>query len=129
MQLSGCIITDQDDKILLLHRTNPREQWEVPGGKIEKGEDSRAAAIREINEELGVSVKIDKLLGQKKFTEDNVSMNYFWYKAEIMSGKPKIMEPEKFNGFKYFSTDELLQNSITISIGTQNFLAMLKSKI
>jgi 8-oxo-dGTP diphosphatase len=34
--------------------------WELPGGKVEPGEDERAALVREIGEELGVSVVLHR---------------------------------------------------------------------
>lgn len=57
--LAGCIIKDTKKRILLIHRnTAKRTHWEIPGGKIEKGETAAAAASREIQEELGVEVNI-----------------------------------------------------------------------
>ena len=36
--------------------------WEFPGGKIEEGESAEAALIREIGEELGVSIEVLRAL-------------------------------------------------------------------
>ena len=45
----------KDEKILLVRvRDNPH--WYLPGGKIEPGESSEAALVRELAEELGISL-------------------------------------------------------------------------
>ncbi len=36
--------------------------WELPGGKVEEGEDPAAAVVRELREELGVEVRVDDIL-------------------------------------------------------------------
>jgi len=38
-------------------------QWALPGGRIDEGEDAVAAAIRETDEELGVRLSPDRVLG------------------------------------------------------------------
>lgn len=127
--LAGCIIQDKEGKILLLHRNTPvRIQWETPGGKIENGEDSKTAAKREIKEELGIVVDILYEIGKKEFLEDNFTMNYIWYKAEIVKGEPKLKE-KKFDKLGYFSWQELRSRK-DLSQNTQNLVkAYFEGKI
>ena len=49
----------KDGKWLLMYR---RKKWDLPKGKLDKGENSRTAAIREIEEETGVRASVkDKI--------------------------------------------------------------------
>ncbi|HLT84189.1 MAG TPA: (deoxy)nucleoside triphosphate pyrophosphohydrolase [Phototrophicaceae bacterium] len=52
-------------QLLAARRSAPRELaglWELPGGKVEPGEDPQAALHREIREELGVTLTLGRLL-------------------------------------------------------------------
>lgn len=42
---------------------HPVRGWEFPGGQVENGENIIDALFREIKEETGISVKVDKLVG------------------------------------------------------------------
>jgi 8-oxo-dGTP pyrophosphatase MutT (NUDIX family) len=50
----------QDGRVLLLE--NERAEWELPGGKLEPGEDPAACVVREISEESGWQVTAGPLL-------------------------------------------------------------------
>src|SRR5688572_13711719 len=98
LYLAGCIIQDRQGRILLLHRNTPkRVQWEIPGGKVDEGEDPAVAATREIKEELSVDVAIVRPLGDRHFVEDDFTMHYTWFSALITAGTPKVAEPVTFD--------------------------------
>jgi 8-oxo-dGTP diphosphatase len=56
----ACALIDADNRVLVTQRPEGKALaglWEFPGGKLEPGERPEAALIRELNEELGVTVK------------------------------------------------------------------------
>jgi 8-oxo-dGTP pyrophosphatase MutT (NUDIX family) len=58
------LFLDEDGRVLLLETTY-KEDWELPGGVVEPGETPRAAAEREVAEEVGLVVE----LGQPLITD------------------------------------------------------------
>jgi ADP-ribose pyrophosphatase YjhB (NUDIX family) len=61
----ACSILEMDSKIVLLRRgIQPQKgKWVMPGGYVDRGEEVKAAAIRETEEECGVKTRINMLLG------------------------------------------------------------------
>jgi len=53
---AGVLLSDTQGRVLLVEPTY-KAHWEVPGGVVEADESPRAAAVREIDEELGLSVR------------------------------------------------------------------------
>jgi mutator protein MutT len=53
------VVFSGDQAVLLL---NPRNEWELPGGKLELGETPRECVAREVAEELGLPVQVGPLL-------------------------------------------------------------------
>lgn len=67
-----CIILKFKDKILFT-RMNNVPFYCLPGGHVELGESTVEATIRECKEELGIDIKIDKLVAihENFFTRDD----------------------------------------------------------
>jgi ADP-ribose pyrophosphatase YjhB (NUDIX family) len=58
---AGVLITDDLDRVLLL-QPSYKSTWEIPGGIVEEGESPRAAARREVREEIGLERELGSLL-------------------------------------------------------------------
>ncbi|ESQ92970.1 NTP pyrophosphohydrolase [Asticcacaulis sp. AC460] len=53
-------LVDSEGRVLIAQRPDGKQlagQWEFPGGKVEPGETPEDALIRELDEELGITVK------------------------------------------------------------------------
>lgn len=60
----NCTCGSSDNKIFATQRGYGefKDGWEFPGGKIEEGETSEQALVREIKEELDTDIKVGKLI-------------------------------------------------------------------
>ena len=66
--------------------------WEFPGGKIEPGETSQQALVREIREELATEIKVGELIDtiEYDYPDFHLSMNCFW--CEVVEGDLVLLE-------------------------------------
>lgn len=64
--------------------------WEFPGGKQEKGEDLSSCLVREVREELGITVRVEEeiLVTSHDYPDRKVVLHFFlceWKSGEIES--------------------------------------------
>lgn len=57
-----CALLDNEGKILLEHR-NDDKLWGIPGGWVDVGETPEMAVVREMQEEAGIVIEVEKLGG------------------------------------------------------------------
>ena len=95
-------------------------QWEFPGGKVESGESSREALVREIQEELNVRIKVGRLIGRIEYDYPSfhLSMDCFW--CEIADGEIVLKEaestrwlkPDELHSVNWLPADRVLVDAI-----------------
>jgi 8-oxo-dGTP diphosphatase len=71
----GAVITNYAGQVVLVRRGKPpREgQWSIPGGRIEWGETIEEALLREIMEETGLTVQVERLIDVVDFVARDAS--------------------------------------------------------
>jgi 8-oxo-dGTP pyrophosphatase MutT (NUDIX family) len=53
----GLVPRTEDGRWLVLHRTEPADSWDPPGGRLERREDLVQAVVRELGEETGLRIR------------------------------------------------------------------------
>jgi 8-oxo-dGTP diphosphatase len=100
VDVAAAVILQADGQFLLARRPEGRAYagyWEFPGGKIEAGEDARAALVRELHEELGIDVDeaCPWLTRVYAYPETTVRLHFF--RVRRWHGAPRAREGQELS--------------------------------
>jgi mutator protein MutT len=98
------LLVNSANELLIVRRsaTDPRHagKWDIPGGRLEPGEDVMTAAIRETEEEIGVAVKNPQLVfGMSKTRYEGTGTWIFF--LERVENNPKITLSNEHDDYKW----------------------------
>ncbi|OBK26607.1 DNA mismatch repair protein MutT [Mycobacterium asiaticum] len=104
--VAGAIISGAT--VLVAQRLRPPElagRWELPGGKVMRGETEPAALARELAEELGLAVDdivVDERLGVEVALNETTALRA--YRVRLLRGQP---EPHDHQALRWVTAAEL----------------------
>ena len=89
-------IIRQGERILATQRGygDYKDGWEFPGGKIEPGETPEEAVVREIEEELGMTVAVERHVVDVSYDYPQFHLEMACYLCSIAEGTPHLLEHE-----------------------------------
>jgi 8-oxo-dGTP pyrophosphatase MutT (NUDIX family) len=110
IEAAGGKVFNSNGEILAIYRL---EKWDLPKGKVERGESIREAAVREVEEECGISdLKIVKELNSTYHTYwlkgKHVLKQTYWYQMSYSGSETLVPQTEEdIQVVKWLSPDKL----------------------
>ena len=105
----AALVLIEDNRVFAAQRKNQgalRGMWEFPGGKLEAGETGREALIREIQEELGVTIEVQHYLIKVEHQYPGFFIIMHAYRGSIQKGTIQLREHQ---ASRWLQKEELWQ--------------------
>lgn len=119
VEAAGGVVSNKNGEILFIHRIG---KWDLPKGKIEKGESLEQAALREVEEETGLSELILEEFLNNTFhiyTERNglkILKTTYWFKMKYVGNEtPKPQIEEGISEVSWKGKDAIVQQVLPMT--------------
>lgn len=104
--ISAAIIAQNGQVLMVRRRVKEGElMWQFPAGAIEAGESAEGAAVRETEEETGLTVKAIRLLGERIHPKTGRLMSYT--ACEVLSGEARVADDEELDAVAWVAHGEI----------------------
>jgi 8-oxo-dGTP pyrophosphatase MutT (NUDIX family) len=134
IEAAGGLVKNENKDLLFIYRN---DKWDLPKGKIEKGETVKEAAVREVEEECSIVVnklgkKICKTYHSYISREEVVLKKTHWFKMKC-KGQDKL-KPQKEEGitdvrwFRPNDIDAILSNTFPSILDVLDAMELIKDK-
>lgn len=112
VKAAGGLVKNEFDEFLFIFR---RGMWDLPKGKMEKGESKEQTAVREVEEETGVrKISIEKPLGKTLHTYKNrvgarIIKKSYWFLMKATKQHPIPETSEDIQKAEWMNIQQLYQ--------------------
>jgi len=103
-----CGVIYQGEKFFIARRKTGialEGKWEFPGGKIDNDESEECALNRELNEELGMQVKVNNKLGEVIHDYSDITIKLIAYKCDFIAATFALTDHDEY---KWVCKQELI---------------------
>ena len=115
IEAAGGLVKNKNNELLFIRRMG---KWDLPKGKIEKGESLEQAALREVEEETGLKELILEEFLNNTFhiyTERNgekILKTTYWFKMTYVGNSQPIPQKEEGISEVSFKNEEMINNEV-----------------
>ena len=92
-------IIKKNNLFLIVQRNRNKHlglKWEFPGGKVHSRESCEEALVREIKEELCVSINVHEKIAEEKYKDDKIDIVLHYFLCTLQNGIMVLNEHENF---------------------------------
>lgn len=93
-------IIKKNNQFLIVQRNRNKHlglKWEFPGGKVQENETFEKALLREIKEELNITIIVHEKIAEEKYNDDKIDIVLHYYLCSHKSEEMKLSEHEAFS--------------------------------
>jgi mutator protein MutT len=122
------LLVNSAKELLIVRRsaTDPRHagEWDIPGGRLEPGEDVMAAAVRETEEEIGVTAKNPELVFAMSKTRYGGTGTWIFFLERVQGKNPEITLSNEHDDYKWVPFAGLPEyTEAPVLLGMHDFLS------
>ena len=92
-------IIKKNNLLLIVQRNRNKHlglKWEFPGGKVFLNETSKEALIREIKEELNITINVQEKIAEEEYKDDKIDIILHYFLCTLQNGSMVLNEHENF---------------------------------
>jgi len=98
-------VVERGGRFVLLK--NERDEWELPGGKLEPGETIEDCLVREIEEELNVSTRVGRPLNNWVYFVNGVHVLIVTYALHVRDDNAEMQVSHEHKELRSFPLEEI----------------------
>lgn len=106
------LIYEEDRVLMIRHKKDSREYWLVPGGGLEFGETVDFCIKREMKEECGIDVCVEKFVFSCETIGNNRHILHLFFRGKRTGGNLRLGNEENLAGLEFIPLDRLKQITV-----------------